>query len=57
MEALPLLFPHDHEEEERGAQAPLVITHGEVGLRFEVPFVTSLLATLEKKIKVGVPST
>src|ERR1700745_4237258 len=52
-DALPQLFPHDHEEEERGAQALLAITHGEVCLWFAVLAVSSLLAALEKKIKVG----
>jgi len=36
-----------------GAKALLAITHGEVGLWFELPFVISLLATLEKDVKVG----
>src|SRR5690348_15945021 len=55
IDAQPRLFPHDHEDEGRGPQAPLDLRWGEVRLSAQLQFVSSLLAALEKKIKVGTP--
>src|SRR4051794_1258931 len=55
IDALPLLFPHDHEDKERDPQAPLDLRWGGVRLSYERPFVSSLSAAFARELKVVGP--
>jgi len=53
----PRVFLHEHEEGERGAQAPLDLKWGKVALSFERRIISCLLSSSGEYQEVGTPST